>query len=434
MRFHNQPVARQYASKNSGMQLFTFGINHQTAPLSIREQVAFHAESLAQALQDLVGRKPVKEAAILSTCNRTEIYCNAQDPEQAVAWLADYHHLKPQAIQPYLYVLPQNEAVKHAFRVASGLDSMVLGEAQILGQMKQAMRVAEQAGTLGLLLNKLFQRTFSVAKEVRTHTEIGANSVSMAAAAVRLAEGIFPSLADQSILLVGAGEMIELCAIHFAAQQPRRITVANRTLDRAKALAERFHGDAITLNDLPEQLASHDIVITSTASPLPILGKGVVERAIKARKHCPIFMVDLAVPRDVEAEVAALDDVFLYTVDDLAHVVRDGLDSRQTAVAQAEAIIENQVDSFMHWMETRELVPTIRALRDHAERYRRHELEKALRQLANGESPDRVIDALSHALTNKFLHIPTHALNHSEGRDREELVALLTRLYSIHQE
>jgi len=416
------------------MQLFAFGINHQTAPLSIREQVAFHAESMEQALHDLVGHRPVKEAAILSTCNRTEIYCNTQDPVQAIQWLADFHHLKPQHIEPYLYTLPQDQAAKHAFRVASGLDSMVLGEAQILGQMKQAVRSAEQAGTLGMLLHQLFQRTFSVAKEVRTSTEIGANSVSMAAAAVRLSERIFSSMQEQNVLFIGAGEMIELCATHFAAQHPKHITVANRTLERARVLADRFNGSAITLNELPDHLAAQDIIITSTASPLPILGKGIVERAIKARKHRPMFMVDLAVPRDIEAEVGELNDVFLYTVDDLAHVVKEGIDSRQTAVAQAEAIIDNSVGNFMHWMETRELVPTIRALRDHVERFRRHELDRAMRLLASGENPEQVLDNLSRGLTNKFLHNPTHALNHASAAERDELVALLSRLYSIHPE
>jgi len=416
------------------MQIFTFGINHQTAPLAIRERVAFHAESIVQALHDLAGQRPVKEAAILSTCNRTEIYCNTQEPQQAIQWLAEYHQLKPQAIEPYLYTLPQNQAVKHAFRVASGLDSMVIGEAQILGQMKQAVKTAEKAGTLGLLLHKLFQSTFSVAKEVRTATEIGASSVSMAAAAVRLAERIFPTLHDQNVLFIGAGEMIELCATHFAAQKPKHITVANRTLERARLLAQRFGGTAITLNELPDQLSNYDIIVTSTGSPLPILGKGMVERSIKARKHRPIFMVDLAVPRDIESEVAELDDVFLYTVDDLGHIVQDGLESRQTAVVQAEAIIDTSVESFMHWMESRELVPTIRALRDNAERYRRHELERAQRLIAKGEDPQQVLEQMSRALINKFLHVPTHALTHADGADREQLVALLSRLYSIHPE
>ncbi|MFA7242549.1 MAG: glutamyl-tRNA reductase [Sulfuricellaceae bacterium] len=416
------------------MQLFTFGINHQTAPVSIREKVAFHAETLERALHDFAGKRTVKEALILSTCNRTEIYCNTSEPQQAVDWLANYHNLQRASIDPYLYALPQEQAVKHAFRVASGLDSMVLGETQILGQLKQAVGVAERAGTLGTLLHKLFQRTFSVAKEVRTQTEIGANSVSMAAAAVRLAERIFPSLTEQNVLFIGAGEMIELCASHFAAQHPRHITVANRTVERARLLAQRFHGEAITLNELPEYLAKQDIIVTSTASPLPILGKGLVERTIKQRKHRPMFMVDLAVPRDIEAEVGQLDDVFLYTVDDLAQVIEAGIDNRKLAAAEAEVIIENQVGSFMEWLEIRSVVPTIRALRDQGERFRRHELEHAKRLLANGADPASVAEHLSRALTNKLMHGPSHALNHVHGEDRSRMEALLWRLYNIHPE
>ena len=416
------------------MQLFAVGINHITAPLSMREQVAFHAQTLGEALRDLVNHRPVSEAAIISTCNRTEVYCNTPEPETTVEWLADYHHLKAQHIQPYLYTLPQEKAVKHAFRVASGLDSMVLGEPQILGQIKQAVRTAEEAGTLGLLLHKLFQRSFSVAKEVRSYTDIGASSVSMAAAAVRLAERIFPTVSGQHVMLIGAGEMIELCATHFASRAPKRITVANRTLERAAALAQRFSGDAITLNELPEQLALQDVVITCTASPLPILGKGMLERAIKMRKHRPMLLVDLAVPRDVEAEAGKLDDVFLYTVDDLAHLVQTGMNVRQGAVAQAEAIIETNVISFVHWLETRELVPTIRALRDHAERGRRRELQRALRLIERGADARQVVELLSRALTNKFLHLPTHVLNHAHADDREQLVALINRLYQIHRQ
>ena len=413
------------------MQLFAFGINHQTAPLAVREQVVFHAENLVQALRDLVDRQPVKEAAIISTCNRTEVYCNTDVPGLAVDWLAGYHQLKPQQLEPYLYQLPQEKAVKHAFRVASGLDSMVLGEPQILGQFKDAVRTAAAAGTLGFLLNKLFQRTFSVAKTVRSETDIGASTVSMASAAVQLAQRIYPSIAGQNILFIGAGEMIELCATHFAAHHPRHMTFANRTPERAQQLADRFLGRTITLNELPAQLALHDIVVCCTASPLPIIGKGVTESALKARKHRPILMFDLAVPRDIESEVGTLDDVFIYTVDDLGKIARTGLDVRQNAVSQAEVIIENQVTDFMHWLGNRELVPTIRALRDTAERSRRHELERALRRLSKGEDPQRVIEYLSHALTNKLLHAPTHALNYVSEEEREQLAEVLRRVYQI---
>ena len=413
------------------MQLFAFGINHQTAPLSLREQVVFHAENLVQALRDLVERHPVKEAAIISTCNRTEAYCHTTEPGTAMHWLADYHQLKAHNLEPHLYQLPQERAVKHAFRVASGLDSMVLGEPQILGQFKDAVRVAESAGTLGLLLNKLFQRTFSVAKAVRSETEIGASTVSMASAAVRLAERIYPSIGEQNALFIGAGEMIELTATHFAARHPRHLTFANRTLERAQHLAERFRGRAITLHELPSQLAVHDIIVSCTASTLPIIGKGLIESALRARKHRPFLIIDLAVPRDVEAEVGALDDVFLYTVDDLGNTAREALALREPAVAQAEAIIEAQVGDFMQWLDNRELVPTIRALRDDAERARRHEVERALRRLAHGGDAQKGLQHLSHSLTNKFLHGPTHALNHANDDDREQLVAMLRRLYQL---
>lgn len=413
------------------MELFAFGINHHTAPLSLREQVVFSAENMVRALRDLVERNPVKEAAIVSTCNRTEIYCNTAEPRQAMQWLANFHQLKVDNLEPHLYQLPQELAVKHAFRVASGLDSMVLGEPQILGQFKSAVRAAESAGTLGLLLNKLFQRTFSVAKVVRSETDIGASTVSMASAAVKLAERIYPTIADQSVLFIGAGEMIELCATHFSAQHPKHTTFANRTLERAQALAERFRGRTITFTELPSQLAAHDIIVTCTASTLPIIGKGLIESALRTRKRRPILIIDLAVPRDVESEVETLDDVFLYSVDDLGRLAREGLDMRQAAVAQAEAIIETQVGDFMQWLDNRQLVPTIRALRDDAEQVRRHELERALQRLAHGDDAAVVIDQLSHALTNKFLHAPTHALNHASEEDREQLVIVLRRLHQL---
>jgi glutamyl-tRNA reductase len=413
------------------MDLFAFGMNHHTAPLAVREQVTFHAENLEAALRDLVARESVREAAIISTCNRTDVYCSTHEPIRAIDWLARFHHLKAPVLEPFLYTLPRERAVTHAFRVASGLDSMVIGEPQILGQMKDAVKSAEHAGTLGTVLHKLFQSTFSVAKEVRTQTNIGASSVSMAAAAIKVAERIYPSIAEQKLLFVGAGEMIELCSTHFAAKQPRGMTFANRSIERGELLASRFRGRAITLNDLPEQLALHDIVVTCTASTLPILGKGMTERALKARRHRPILMIDLAVPRDVEAEVAELDDVFLYSVDDLGKIVQEGLDTRHAAVAQAEAIINANVHAFMHWLENRELVPTIRALRDQAERMRRHELERAARMLAKGDDPAKVLEQLSHSLTNKFLHAPTHALNSAQAQERDILVAALTRLYEI---
>ena len=395
--------------------LFTLGLNHQTAPLAVRERVVFHVERLQDALGEL-QRSFAREAAILSTCNRTELYVAGEKPDELAQWLARYHRFAPEELQPYLYTLPHEQAVRHAFRVASGLDSMVLGEPQILGQMKEAARAAQCAGTLGSLLHRLFQRSFAVAKEVRSTTQIGAASVSMAAAAVKLAARIFPSLKDQSVLFIGAGEMIELTATHFAAQAPARIAVANRTLERAERLAARFNARAIELRSLGEQLHEYDIVVSCTASSLPILGKGLVERALRARRRRPIFMVDLAVPRDIEQEAGELDDVFLYTVDDLAGIVSANLDSRRSALEQAEAIIETQVGQFMRWMRLRDGAPLIRELRSQADAARREELERALKALARGEDPAKVVEALSRSLTGKLMHGPTQALSETLAR------------------
>ena len=412
------------------MQLFTLGLSYQSAPLAIRERVVIAAERMQSALSEFVRRKPVREAAILSTCNRTEIYCAAGEPGEALDWFAGYHALDSAELGQYVYTLPQGEAVRHAFRVASGLDSMVLGEPQILGQMKNAVRTAEAAGTLGTLLSKLFQRSFAVAKEVRSNTAIGANVVSMAAAAVRLAERIFAAIAEQKVLFIGAGEMIELTATHFAARHPRSIAFANRTLERADHLAQRFSGRALMLREMPERLHEFDIIVSCTASSLPVLGKGTMERAIKQRRHRPVFMVDLAVPRDIEPEVGEMDDIFLYTLDDLAELVREGIDTRQSAVAQAEAIIESQVGNFLHWMKAREMVPLIRQLRESAEGARAHEVDRALRMLARGDDPKAVLEAFSRGLTNKLLHAPTQALNQGDEGDASfrELVA---RLYHL---
>src|SRR5262245_36160458 len=413
------------------MSLFALGLNHHTAPLAVRERVVFHVERLREALgalrTDLAG-----EAAILSTCNRTELYLAAERPPAVAAeWFARYHRFDPNELGRYLYTLPQEQAVRHAFRVASGLDSMVLGEPQILGQMKEAARAAESAGTLGTLLHKLFQRTFAVAKEVRSTTSVGAASVSMASAAVKLAARIFPSLKDQKVLFIGAGEMIELCATHFAAQAPTRIAVANRTVERAERLAHGFSGEPIELRALAERLHEYDIVVSCTASSLPILGKGLVERALRARRRRPMFMVDLAVPRDIEPEAGELDDVFLYTIDDLQGIVQGNLDTRRSAVEQAEAIIETQVGQFMHWMQGRQSVPLIRALRDHAEDARRHEVERALRLLARGADPKQVLEALSQGLTNKLMHGPTQALNEATSEERRSLADVIARLFRL---
>src|SRR5690242_4338631 len=370
------------------MPLYTLGLNHATAPVQVRERVAFQPDTLGVALRDLIAQPSVDEAAILSTCNRTELYVSTGDAAAVERWLERFHRVPAESLHPYVYTLPQDRAVSHAFRVASGLDSMVLGEPQILGQMKQAVRSAEAAGALGLILNRLFQRTFAVAKDVRSNTEIGSASISMAAAAVKLAERIYPSLSEQNLLLIGAGEMIDLAAAHFAARKPKSITVANRTLERGAQLAARFGAASISLNELPERLAQFDIVVTSTASSLPILGKGLLERAIKSRRHMPMFIVDLAVPRDVEPEAAELDDVFLYSVDDLANIVKDNLQIRVDALAQAEAMIAEQAQGFLRWLDGRSVIPTLTALQGHHDGLRAAELERARKLLAGGAAPE----------------------------------------------
>ncbi len=420
------------------MQLLAVGLNHTTAPLSLREKLSFSPEQISQAVVGARtwfarhGACSEAEVAVLSTCNRTELYAVPhieQACDTAAQFLADFHRLPYSELRPHLYTLPQDNAVRHAFRVASGLDSMVLGEPQILGQMKEAARQADEAGGLGTYLHQLFQRTFAVAKEVRSTTEIGAHSVSMAAAAVRLAQRIFDNISDQHVLFIGAGEMIELCATHFAAQNPKSLCIANRSLDRGENLARRFNGRAIRLADLSRCLHEFDIIVSCTASSLPLIGLGLVERAIKTRKHRPIFMVDLAVPRDIESEVAQLDDVFLYTVDDLASVVQSGLENRHAAVAQAEAIIETRVQSFMHWVDARHVVPVIQDLHENSEILRQIELERAHKMLARGENIEVVLDALSKGLTAKFLHGPQQALHHAQGEDRAHLVRLLPQLF-----
>ncbi|WP_431475875.1 glutamyl-tRNA reductase [Massilia eburnea] len=420
------------------MQLLAVGLNHTTAPVALRERLAFAPEQLGTAVAAArnwfacADSKGGDEAAILSTCNRTELYAasNAAHPLDAGAqFLADFHKLNYAELRPHLYMLPQHDAVRHTFRVASGLDSMVLGETQILGQIKDAIRTADEAGGLGTYLHQLFQRSFSVAKEVRSTTEIGAHSVSMAAAAVRLSQRIFDKISEQHVLFIGAGEMIELCATHFAAQNPKSITVANRTMERGEALAHRFNGKAMRLAELGSQLQQYDIVISCTASSLPLIGLGMVERAIKARRHKPMFMVDLAVPRDIEPEVGRLNDVFLYTVDDLGKVVQTGMENRQAAVAQAEAIIETRVQSFMHWIDDRAVVPVIQGLQENGEAIRLMELERARKLLAKGESADAVLEALSKGLTAKFMHGPQQALHRAQGDERAQLAELLPQLF-----
>ena len=415
------------------VNVLALGLNHVSAPVSVRERVSMPVELVQPALAALRSAfgGAVQEAAILSTCNRTELYCAAepQVAEQLPAWLADYNQIEAGLLKPHVYLHDRDDAVRHAFRVGSGLDSMVLGETQILGQLKDAVRAADEAGSLGTLLHQLFQRTFSVAKEVRSTTAIGAQSVSLAAAAVRLSERVFGDLHNARLLFIGAGEMIELCATHYAAKQPAAMVVANRTIERAELLAGRFSASTMRLGDLPDRLAEFDIVVSCTASALPILGLGMVERAVRQRRRKPIVMVDLAVPRDIEPEVSRLDDVYLYSVDDLGVVVQTGTDSRRAAVVQAEAIIDTRVSNFMHWMQVRANVPVIRDLQATAQAVQAQEIERAMRLLAKGDSPEAVMEQLARSLTQKYLHGTLTALNQGEDIDREHLLALIPRIF-----
>ena len=414
------------------MAVWTLGINHTTAPLDLRGRFAFALDQIAPTLQGLresLARQP--EAAIISTCNRTEIYCAADQLAigPTLDWLAHSGGVSPALLRSHTYTLQDGHAARHAFRVASGLDSMVLGEPQILGQMKDAVRAAEAAGALGTTLNQLFQRSFAVAKEVRTSTEIGAHSISMAAAAVRLAGQLFEDLGEIRILFVGAGEMIELAATHFAAKNPKAMAIANRSLDRGEKLASRFGAEVMRLADLPARLHEFDAVVSCTASTLPLIGLGAVERALKIRKHRPMFMVDLAVPRDIEPEVKALQDVYLYTVDDLAAVVQTGQANRQAAVAEAEVIIDAGVQSFMHWMDQRVTVPLILQLNAQADEWRAAEIARARKALARGEDVDAVLEALSKGLTQKMLHGALAELHAGDATARERASAAIQHFF-----
>ena len=422
------------------MAVWALGINHNTAPLDLRGRFAFALDQIAPTLSGLrsalsgpVARQ--HEAAIISTCNRTEIYCagDQQAVDYTVNWMAQAGGVSPALLRSHSYTLHDGPVARHVFRVASGLDSMVLGEAQILGQMKDAVRVADEAGALGSTLNQLFQRSFAVAMEVRSSTEIGSHSISMAAAAVRLAAQLFEDLGQVKVLFVGAGEMIELAVTHFAAKNPKAIAIANRTLERGEKLAGRFGAEVMRLADVPARLHEFDAIVSCTASTLPIIGLGAVERALKQRKHRPMFMVDLAVPRDIEPEVKALEDVFLYTVDDLASVVQTGQAQRQAAVAQAEVIIDAGVQSFLHWMGQRDpvngVVPLIRQLNTQADAWRQTELQRARKLLARGEDVDAVLEALSKGLTQKMLHGAMAELHAGDGAAREQAAQTISRLF-----
>lgn len=417
------------------MAFLALGINHKTASVAVRERVAFTPEQMVEALQQLCRLTPSSEAAILSTCNRSELYLQLDevDVQAVLAWLAGYHGLPLSDLQACAYVHENEQAVRHMMRVACGLDSMILGEPQILGQLKSAYAVAREAGTVGPLLGRLFQATFSTAKSVRTDTAIGENPVSVAFAAVSLAKQIFADLHRSQALLIGAGETITLVARHLHEQGIKRIVVANRTLERASSLAEQFGAHAILLADIPDELINSDIVISSTASQLPILGKGAVERALKKRRHKPIFMVDIAVPRDIEPEVGELDDVYLYSVDDLHEVIEENLKSRQGAARAAEDMVAVGAEEFMARLRELAAVDVLRAYRQQAESLRDDELQKAQRQLANGASADEVLAQLARSLTNKLLHAPSVQLKKLSAEGRLDALALAQELFALDE-
>ena len=414
------------------MTVWTIGLNHHTAPVDVRGRFAFALDQIGQRLDHLRNAvSPHLEAAILSTCNRTEMYCSggSEHMPQTLDWLAQAGGVEPHALREYSYSHQDEHAARHAFRVASGLNSMVLGEPQILGQMKDAVRAASDAGALGTTLNQLFQRSFSVAKEVRSATEIGAHSISMAAAAVRLAGQLFENLGSTRVLFVGAGEMIEICATHFAAKKPLAMVISNRTRARGEQLAAQYGAQVMALSELPDRLQEFDIVVSCTASTLPIIGLGAVERALKKRKRRPMFLVDLAVPRDIEMEVKSLNDAYLYTVDDLAHVVKAGQEQRHAAVAQAESIIDGGVKAFSHWLDQRGTVPLIKQVQEQTDHWRRAELARALKMLERGEDAATVLETMSRGLTQKMLHGALHELRSAETEARTQACGSVQRFF-----
>lgn len=419
---------------NSGIQMgyITIGINHKTAPISLREQLSFPLAQLPEALHDARHYIKSREMAILSTCNRTELYCAGTiDPSRALGWLSHYQQAEPNQIHHHAYTYREQDAIRHIMRVACGLDSMVLGEPQILGQLKSAYATACQAGTTGAWLNRLFQHSFATAKQVRTLTTIGRLPVSIAYAATRLAQQIFSDLSENTALLIGAGETTRLVARHLRSQGLQRIIVANRTLDHAKTLTREFGGSAILLSDLPPALPEADIVISATASQTPVLGKGTVEKALKARKHRPMLMVDIAVPRDIEPEVGELSDIFLYTVDDLQNVIANNLQQRQGAVDQAENLIESGLLDFMAQLRSLDAVTLLRRYREHNEQLRHQEVTRALQALAQGQPAEAVVTRLAHSLTNKISHTPSIQLKKAAASGQQERLEWASELFGL---
>jgi glutamyl-tRNA reductase len=428
-------ITQNFASFQPGirMSLVVVGVNHRTAPVEVRERVVFEPARIPDALRELRSLPEIQESVIVSTCNRTELYCVTESGAAELGqWLERYHQLG-QSIHQCLYHHDGQKAVEHAFSVASGLDSMVLGESQILGQLKDAYRVAQEAGTTGPTLNRLFQATFSVAKRVRTETKIGANAVSVASAAVAMAKTVFASFDNRTALLVGAGETIALAARHLHADGLRRMIVANRSVDRARELAAEFQGFAISLDEIPNHLREADIVVASTASPNAIITREMTRAALRARKRRPMFMVDIAVPRDIEAEVAELEDVYLFTIDDLQSVVNENMEGRRAAAREASDLVNSEVERFAHSLRTREAAPLIRRLREEADRTRRHTIDQAHRMLAQGRSIENVLEFLAATLTNRLIHAPSQRLRDAAENGDDEIIETIADIYRLDQ-
>jgi len=412
------------------MNLNIIGLNHKTAPLGLREKLVFRTDQISHALLDLKCNK-VNQVAILSTCNRTEIYFNGPKKQIVCQWLADYHHIKLSQLKKHLYHYSNKDALTHAYQVASGLDSMFLGETQILGQMKQAAKISDYAGTQGKFLSQFFQTVFEAAKEIRSKTNIGASSTTIASTIISLTKKIFGDLYQTKIIFVGAGEMTELIAKYFNKHQPEKITIANRSIFRGKKLANKIGAETCLIGEINDQLHEYDIVISATGSQLPVIGLGMIERAIKKRKHKPMLLVDLAVPRDIEFETSKLNDIFLYTLDELAEIAQEGIDNRTDAVKDANIIIEKKVNNFYKKINKKKASPTIVTLRNQFEDNRQKEINKAKKQLANGKSIDEILETLSNNLSNKFLHHPTKALNDAAANETKEISELLKKIYNL---
>jgi len=407
------------------------GLNHETCPLKLREALAIGEQEIESALRSLQESKAVNESVILSTCNRTEIFSYATNGEELVQWFANFRDFKIEQILPALYVHVGDFVVQHAFRVAAGLDSMVLGETQILGQLKNSVRKADELGALGPRLRRLFDTSFSVAKTIRTETNVGAHSVSLAAASVKVSERIFGALSDSKVLFVGAGEMNRVCAEYFVSFGVKNISFSNRTVSRGRALAKTLKGEFFPLSDIIHKLNEYDIVVTCTGSPIPIVGKRAIEKAIEARRRKPMLLIDLAVPRDVELEASDLEDVFLYTIDDLGAIVKDGIRNREEAARGAEKLIKNGLVQFKSQLEHETITPIIKKFRQRGEWIMQAELEKALSSISKGQPPEKVVVALSRAITNKFMDEPSRVLNRELGEKKLRLSDALEKLYGL---